>query len=267
MRKDIEIQMLSKEHDCENYIRLQREVSPFRHMFDEKDYCDRSWEDMFAEGRLPYSIKETENKEFCGYCAIKNIKADKPEIEIELLEKFRGQGIGYVALYYLIDTLAKEYGIRKFTYCTDSDNYASQALVSKVGGRPDGLKRFFFLRENEVENFEEENMDVIDSKLEEVAVLFGVETRKLLSHVLVYSIDIDDFVRSVEINKEKRNTSSETEKTLDLDNMLRRKSEKMYMDNLMEKLYNIHEEDSQKGLAEMKKLLKDELQQFKENEK
>ncbi|MCM1245612.1 MAG: GNAT family N-acetyltransferase [Roseburia sp.] len=205
MRKDIEIRRLSKEHDCENYIRLQKEVSPFRHMFDQKKFCDRSWEDMFAEGRLPYSIIKTENKDFCGYCAIKNMKIDNPEIEIELLEKFRGGGIGYAALYKLLYTLTREYGIKKFTYCTDSDNYASQALVSKIGGRPAGLKRFFFLRENEVENFEEENMGMIDSKLEEVAVLFDVETRKLLSHVLVYSIDIDDFVRSVEMNKGKHN--------------------------------------------------------------
>lgn len=31
MRKDIEIRLLSKGQDCENYIRIQKEVSLFRH--------------------------------------------------------------------------------------------------------------------------------------------------------------------------------------------------------------------------------------------
>ena len=41
MREDIEIRPLSKRQDCEDYVRLQKEVSPFRNMFDEKDFCDK----------------------------------------------------------------------------------------------------------------------------------------------------------------------------------------------------------------------------------
>lgn len=263
MRTDIEIRSLSKEQDCENYIRLQKEVSPFRHMFDEKDFCDKSWEDMFMEGRIPYAIIQAENREFCGYCAIKNIKQDKPEIEIELLEKFRGCEIGYAALCSLIYTIVERHGIREFTYYTDSDNYASQGLVSKVGGKPHGLKRFFFLREDETEKFEEENMDMIDDKLKEVATSFEVEPRKLLSHVLVHTIDIDDFVQFVKTNKGRRSVSIKTE-GFNLDNAVRRRAENMYMDNLLEKLYSIHEKDSQNALVEMKDLLKRELQQLEE---
>ncbi|MCM1145463.1 MAG: GNAT family N-acetyltransferase [Blautia sp.] len=196
MRKDITIRPMSKAHDCENYIKLQKEVSPFKCMFDEKDFCDKSWKNMFAEGRLPYAIINIKNRDFCGYCAIKNMKDDKPEIEIELLKEFRGCGIGYAALHHLIFMIAREYGVRKFTYCTEADNYASQALVSKVGGKPDGLKLSFLLRESEAENFEMKNMDMIDDKLKEVAALFGVEVRKLLSHVLVYVIDIDNIIET-----------------------------------------------------------------------
>ncbi len=220
MRKNIEIRLLSKEQDCENYIRLQKEVSPFRHLFDEKDLCDKSWEDMFIEGRIPYAIIQVEDGEFCGYCAIKNIKQDKPEIEIELLEKFRGCGMGYTALCNLIYMMKEVHGIKNFTYCTDSDNYASQGLVSKVGGKPHGLKRFFFLREDETEKFEEENMDMIDDKVKEVAAAFDVEPRKLLSHILVYTIDIDDFVQSVKTNKKRQNVSIKTE-GFNLDNVVR----------------------------------------------
>lgn len=262
MREDIKLRPMSKGQDCGNYIRLQKEVSPFRHMFDDKDFCDKSWNDMFAEGRVPYAITETGCEDFCGYCAIKNIKKDKPEIEIELLEQFRGCGIGYAALCNLIQTIVGENGVRNFTYCTDPDNYASQALVSKIGGKPDGLKRFFFLRENEVKKFEEENMGMIDDRLEKVALLFCVEPRKLLSHILVYTIAIDDFVQALKTNNGGRDTSFETEKRFDSDNAVRRTAEKMYMDNLLEKLYSIQGKDSKNAFAEMKNLLKEELQQF-----
>ena len=200
MREDIEIRPLSKGQDCENYIRLQKEVSPFRHMFDEKEFCDKSWEDMFAEGRIPSAITEEEDGNFCGYCAIKNIKHDKLEIQIELLEKFRRCGVGYPALCNLIYAMKEVHGIKNFTYCTDSDNYASQGLASKAGGKPHGLKRFFFLKKDETEKFEEENMDMLDDKLKGVAVSFNVEPRKQLSHILVYTVGIDDIVQSVETN-------------------------------------------------------------------
>lgn len=109
-KKGIEIRPLSKGQDCKSYIRLQKEVSPFRRMFDDKDFCDKSWEDMFAEDRVTYAIMQVEDSEFCGYCAIKNIKQDEPEIEIELLEKFRSCGIGYTALCDLLYTMHEEHG-------------------------------------------------------------------------------------------------------------------------------------------------------------
>lgn len=148
---------------------------------------------MFENGRLVYTIQDTSETKFCGYCAIKDYTKERPEIEIELLKEYRKRGIGYTALCLLIHKIVAEYSVTGFIYCTDSDNYASQALVRKLGGKPNGVKRFFFLDEEEAEKFEQEHMELIDNKLTEVAREFHVETRKLLTHILVYHISVEDF--------------------------------------------------------------------------
>ncbi|NDO50240.1 GNAT family N-acetyltransferase [Lachnospiraceae bacterium MD335] len=114
---------------------------------------------MFESGRLVYAIQNICKAKFCGYCAIKDFRKERPEIEIELLKEYRKKGIGYTVLCLLINELTNEYKVTDFVYCTDSDNYASQALVQKLGGKPNGLKRFFFFGEEEIEKFEKSTWD------------------------------------------------------------------------------------------------------------
>lgn len=192
MQNNIELRPLLQQ-DYDDYIKLQKQVSPFRNSFKDIDFCTRVWKDMFGKGRLVYAIQDISENRFCGYCAIKDYRKEKPEMEIELLEAYRRKGIGYTSLRLLIHKITDEYKVTNFTYCTDSDNYASQALARKLGGKPNGLKRFFFLNEDEVEKFENEHMEMIDDKLVEVAKEFQVEPRKLLTHILVYYINVTDF--------------------------------------------------------------------------
>lgn len=189
MQNNIQLRILSQQ-DYDDYIKLQKEVSPFRSAFMDIDFCIRAWNDMFESGRLVYAIQD--KAKFCGYCAIKDCRKEKPEIEIELLKEYRKKGIGYTALCLLINKITNEYKVTDFVYCTDSDNYASQALVQKLGGKPNGLKRFFFLCEEEVEKFEKEHLGLIDNKLTELAREFNVEPRKLLTHILVYHINVEE---------------------------------------------------------------------------
>lgn len=189
MRNDICLRPVSRERDRDNYIRLQKETSPFRHMFEDRAFCDKYWNDMFAEGRVPYAITETVHGEFCGGCAIMDVRQDRPELEMELLEKFRGCGIGYTALCILLRKADEEYGRRSFLCCIDADNYASQALAGKAGGRPAGLRPFFFASEEKRKAFEEKNRHMIDDRMRKTAKIFGTEPEKLLSHVLMYTID------------------------------------------------------------------------------
>lgn len=188
---NIQLRILSQQ-DYDDYIKLQKEVSPFRSAFMDIDFFIRAWNDMFASGRFVYAIQDVGEAKFCGYCAIRDCRKERPEIEIELLKEYRKKGIGYTALCLLINKITNEYKVTDFVYCTDSDNYASQALVQKLGDKPNGLKRFFFLSGEEIEKFENEHLGLVDNKLTEVARKFNVEPSKLLTHILVYHINVEE---------------------------------------------------------------------------
>ena len=70
----------------------------------------------------------------------------------------------------------------------DPVNYASQSLFIKLGAVPQGIVKYLLRDEEGIRSFEEENIDEIDDKLVAVAQQFGVEPKKLLSHVLEYEL-------------------------------------------------------------------------------
>ena len=117
MQNNIQLRILSQQ-DYDDYIKLQKEVSPFRSAFMDIDFCIRAWNDMFESGRLVYASQD--KAKFCGYCAIKDCRKEKPESEIELLKEYRKKGIGYTALCLLINKITNEYKVTDFVYCTDS---------------------------------------------------------------------------------------------------------------------------------------------------
>jgi len=75
------------------------------------------WRGLRAEQSLFLSIYLED--EFCGYCGIKLIDTRTPEIAIELLKKYHGQGIGYDALTALMNGYVK---------CVDVDYFLSRVV-------------------------------------------------------------------------------------------------------------------------------------------
>lgn len=65
MQKNIQLRTLSQQ-DYDDYIKLQKEVSPFRSAFSDNDFCIRAWNDMFDNGRLVYAIQDISENKFCG---------------------------------------------------------------------------------------------------------------------------------------------------------------------------------------------------------
>lgn len=76
----------------------------------------------------------------------------------------------------------------KFRIKIEDDNYASQALFEKLGAVPYGIAEHMLHKEEDIHRCEEENLHEIDDKLINIAKKFDVEPRKLLSHVLEYSL-------------------------------------------------------------------------------
>ena len=116
---DIQLRLIQKESmmDRNNYFTLQKSVALFPTMeLDNKKECeDISWKDLFHnKSRVCYVIETIPDFLYCGECAIKDISADIPEIEIELMREYQHQGIGYKAMIMMFDKISERYGKQEF---------------------------------------------------------------------------------------------------------------------------------------------------------
>ncbi len=114
--------------------------------------------------------------------------SDQWELALELSEKFKYKGIGKEAILLLLEELNERTGEKTFRARVDLDNYACQALMRKVGARPNGISEFL-LYGKMLEELQKENTNLIDDHLREIAEKFCVDAEDLLGHVLEYIID------------------------------------------------------------------------------
>lgn len=70
----------------------------------------------------------------------------------------------------------------------DSDNYASQNLMKKLGAKPNGISEMLIHGEK-LQEFQEKNSNLIDDKLRTLAKEFNVEPINLIGHVLEFRIE------------------------------------------------------------------------------
>ena len=125
---------------------------------------------------------------YIGYCGIKDTSQDLWEIAIELKRDWTKHGIGYPALFTMLNAIKSRLGVTEFRVRIDPTNYPSQKLFERLGAIPNGLSELWLHDHRALEKFEEENLHLIDERIVEVAKKFQVEPRKLLSHVLEYRL-------------------------------------------------------------------------------
>ena len=68
----------------------------------------------------------------------------------------------------------------------------SQKLFEKLGAEPNGISEFLLHEEADIRRCEEENIHLLDKRIQELAKQFNIEPRKLLSHVLEYKLMWDE---------------------------------------------------------------------------
>lgn len=173
--------------DRDGYLELQREYSIMKPMLKEEAYCDMAWNEHVEPKALMLTILK--DGTYIGYCGIKNT-AQKPwEIAVELLPQWTNQGLGYTAIATMLDAIQKRLGETTFRVRIDPGNRASQKLFEKLGAVPNGISEFLIHDQAALEKCEEDNLQHIDDQLIALAEKFGVEPRKLLSHVLEYTLE------------------------------------------------------------------------------
>lgn len=172
--------------DKDGYLQLQQAYSSLRSLLQDERYCEKIWRDHTDHTALILSI--TKDGEYVGYCGIKDLSKDPWEIAIELLPQWTHQGIGSAVIPAMLDALKNRLSVDNFRVRIDPNNVASQGLFEKLGATPNGISKFILQNEGEIQQCEETNLHLIDDSLIAVAKKFEVEPRKLLSHVLEYTL-------------------------------------------------------------------------------
>lgn len=174
------------DRDKAGYFQLQQEYSSLRSLLQDEQYCKKIWRIHTDHTSLMLTIARDD--EYVGYCGIKDLPKAQWEIAIELLPKWTRQGIGCAAISAMLDALKCRLSVDHFRVRIDPNNLASQGLFEKLGAQPNGISKFILQSEEEIQQCEEVNLHLIDDTLIAVAKKFEVEPRKLLSHVLEYTL-------------------------------------------------------------------------------
>lgn len=187
------------ESDREGYLEIQKEYLVTKHMLKEPIYCDSLWEEHNSCKRLTLSILF--DGKYIGYCGINDITSEPWEIGVELRPEWTGRGIGYCAVSKMVDEIRARLGVRVFCARIDPRNRASQKMFCKLGAVPDGISAAWTNDQNLILKCEEDNLNQIDEELIQLAERFRVPPRKLLSHILKYSL----ILQQVETEKPRPN--------------------------------------------------------------
>lgn len=191
---DVVILTRISDTDYPDYEMLEIENPLYKIFIGKIDFSEimkNLWKDLLSERSFVCTVRKASNNEFCGYCEINNVRAEELELGIRLLKKVHNQGIGFHSLKLLMTEYARLSGKEYFISKVDPQNFASQRLMEKLGGKPDGICDFIIHREEEKIALENEYAHLIDDKLIDLAEKFNVKPEKLLSHVLRYRIEAD----------------------------------------------------------------------------
>ncbi len=179
-----------KEDEREKYLAVSYEYSYIKTAFDEEQFRNNMWNDFMSDNSFVCSIYEKSTNEYIGYCSVKDLLKDDWELAIELLPDKCNMGYGTEALNAFMHKVNELTGKRYFRTRVELDNHASQRLMKKLGGMPDGIGEFL-LHGDEITKFQEEYKYLITDEIRAVAEEFCMDAEDILGYVLEYRFDIE----------------------------------------------------------------------------
>ncbi len=144
------------------------------------------WDSVNSKETLYCTVSSKEDGRFIGYCAIDKLDTDPIELGINLLNEYQNRGIGTESISALIDGFERIAGPTEFVAKIEAENARSQRMFRKLGFKPAGIDAFLIKEPELLRQFEDSRIDEIDDSIRALAEEFGVEPRKLLSHLLVF---------------------------------------------------------------------------------
>lgn len=137
-------------------------------------------------------VQRVSDSEKLGYIALKDTSKDVWEVAIELLPAYCGRGYGTEAIPLFLNRVRAITEKDQYQFVVEVDNIPCQRCMEKIRARLTGVVNLVFDDPERAERFEEDNLDLISNRIEELALELGIEPRKLLSHVLDYRLCLWD---------------------------------------------------------------------------
>ena len=148
------------------------------------------WEESVkGEASLCCSICMKDGGDFVGYCSVEKLSKRPLEVGINLLPEFQAHGFGPEAISVFMESIQRAAGPMDFIALIEPENVNSQKMFRRLGFKPERIATLFIKDPDDLRRFEDmrlQGLGEIPEGLLDLAEEFGVEPRKLLSHVLVF---------------------------------------------------------------------------------
>lgn len=148
------------------------------------------WEESVkGEASLCCSICMKDGGDFVGYCSVEKLSKRPLEVGINLLPEFQAHGFDPEAISVFMESIQRAAGPMDFIALIEPENVNSQKIFRRLGFKPERIATLFIKEPDDLRRFEDmrlQGLGEIPEGLLDLAEKFGVEPRKLLSHVLVF---------------------------------------------------------------------------------
>ena len=120
------------EETKEIYRQMSQSCSVIKSMYSSEKFS-QTWENIKANDFVCPVIENRTGK-VCGFCQILETESKTPEVGIDIMEEFMGNGYGYESTKLLMEYYAETHEVEYFRWKASTMNEASCAIARKHGG-------------------------------------------------------------------------------------------------------------------------------------
>ena len=116
------------------YLKAWKETFENSPVLKDERFKKKAWENVLSDTtKLQLKIIDKLFQEYVGEVILMHLDTKTPELGIQLLRKYQGQGIGTRVMKLFVDKLKTVLQIEYFSLRICSDNYISQRMAEKLG--------------------------------------------------------------------------------------------------------------------------------------
>ena len=120
--------------DRDLYMQVWKESFEGTSVYEDEDFKQKLWKEVLSNSnKLQLKIINKKSKIYVGEIMLMNLVSDTPEIGIQILRKYQGQGIGTRVTKLFVDGLREVLDVEYYRVRIRSDNYISQKMFEKMG--------------------------------------------------------------------------------------------------------------------------------------